>query len=179
MYLFEIRNELRAILARMDEEADPETGEVPAELEAAFEALEADSDEKLRAYAAVYKELEADKESAHKERQRIAAIEQRIGKSMDRLLDRIADAVPVEDAVQRTKTRRTVLSDPILPIEYAASQRVEVHDMDKLPADLVRVIPERREPDKAAIKAALKYDYVAAALTDVVEIRTIHKLRIG
>jgi hypothetical protein len=41
-------------------------------------------------------------------------------------------------------------------ISWRESTSTEVQDFSKLPTEFIRIIPETREPDKAAIKDALK-----------------------
>jgi hypothetical protein len=46
-YAYEMSEEMRELFERMDEEADPETGEIPEEIWAEWEDLLAKRDEKL------------------------------------------------------------------------------------------------------------------------------------
>lgn len=86
-----------------------------------------------------------------------------IGLEVARLNKRAKAAVLAQDRMkERLKwyletTGKTGIDGNLGAFKLARNPaRVEVDDVDALPTDMVRVIPERREADKVAIKAAIK-----------------------
>lgn len=118
-----------------------ESGEdVTDALDALDDALEAKAGGIVRVLA----QLEADAEAAEKEARRLLARAKARTYAALRLRDYVKTCMQTA-GVSRVK-------GPLFSLTLSAGQpRVEVHDLDALPPELVRVVPEQRAADKIAI----------------------------
>ena len=145
MQLYKIADEIEVILAS---EVDMETGEISDETIAKLESLEMDRDAKALAVAAFLKgelaEADAVRNEAMKLAKRAVIHEKRAGRLKDYIANNIPrDCEPISDARSQIAWRKN-------------PPKVLIHEDHLVPAGYERVIPERREPDKKKIAAALK-----------------------
>jgi len=143
--LYEIADEIELILSR---DVDRDTGEITDETLAKLESLEMARDAKALAVAAYLKgelaEAEAVRVEAYKLQKRAEGHANRAKRLVEYLGQNIpSDAAPIADARSRIAWR----TNP---------PKVVIDDPEAVPAEYRRVIPERSEPDKAALKSALK-----------------------
>lgn len=133
MTLYEINEQILACV-------DPETGEADTEQ---LEMLMMERSEKLENIACWIKGIKAECDSIKAEEKALAERRQakeRKAESLRRYLDEALVG-------QKFETPRCVVS-------FRKSQKVEIIDFDKIPDDYLRY--KAPEPDKAAIKAAIK-----------------------
>lgn len=133
MTLYEIDKQILACV-------DPETGEADTEQ---LEMLMMERSEKLENIACWIKDIKAECDSIKAEEKALAERRQakeRKAESLRRYLDEAL-------ARQKFETPRCVVS-------FRKSQKVEITNLDKIPDDYLRY--KAPEPDKAAIKAAIK-----------------------
>lgn len=133
MKLYEIN---KAILACID----PETGEADTEK---LDELMLIRDEKLENLALWVKDLKAEVDAIKAEEKALAERRQ----AKERKAESIKAYLEKELAGQKFETSRAVCS-------FRKSQKVEITNLDKIPDDYLRY--KAPEPDKAAIKAAIK-----------------------
>ena len=137
--LFQIDEAIREAIDRL---VDRDTGELSEDAEAIIDALDIDRKQKLRAYAAVILELQGDAAVTKKEEQRLKELRERTERrvaSLEKLLRE--SAPPREQPLKRgTKGTRVVLEDPILPISYSTSVRLEIVDREKVPTDFTEEV---------------------------------------
>lgn len=129
-------------------EVDPETGEVPDDVTARLDAINADLATKCEAIAAVRKRMLADA-AANKE---LSDHYDKRAKSLAGQAERLE--LYTERALQSAGIPR--VQSPTATVWLAKSSRVEAPHVHELPDEYVRVIPEKREADKRALLAALK-----------------------
>ena len=139
--LFEINAALEALL----EQVDPETGELTCDLEA-LEALTIERDEKLEGLALYCKNLTAEAEAIRNEEKSLAerrkALENKAARAKDFL----------EEQLSGEK-----FSTPKVSVSYRRSEQVEVSMSFFSTEGNERFLRYKDpEPDKTAIKAALK-----------------------
>jgi hypothetical protein len=146
MNLYEIDQAYRAAQDRADAWAAEHAGEMLPEHWQELDALEMDRDAKIQNSIRYYKNENA--------------IADMIEAEMDALKTRIRAH---RNAAERTKAYMASIIRPGEKSEYGCgkvswrgSETIDAPDINALPAEYVRVIPEMREPDKIAIKAALK-----------------------
>lgn len=145
MKLYEIADEIEVILSR---EVDHETGEITDATLGKLEALEMARDDKALAVAAYLKGELAEAEAVMGEAEKLKQRAEGHRKRAERLKDYIAmnlpqDAEPISDARSRIAWRKNPPS-------------VRIYDDAKVPSEFQRIVPEHREPDKAAIRDTLK-----------------------
>lgn len=133
MTLYEINE---AILACVDSE----TGEADAEQ---LEALMMERSEKLENIACWIKDIKSECDSIKAEEKALAERRQAKERKAESLKKYLDEAL----AGQKFETSRCVVS-------FRKSQKVEITDFDKIPDDYLRY--KTPEPDKTAIKAAIK-----------------------
>ena len=126
--------------AAMLECIDPETGEVDAER---LEALNLLREQKIENAALWLKNLKSDVTDLKAEKK---AFEDRI-KSKQNKIDSLTAYLMAALNGQKFETPRCAIS-------YRKSESVNVTDLSKIPTDYLRFAPA--EPDKTAIKAAIK-----------------------
>ena len=144
--LFEIEASIRELV---DDAVDPETGEINEDALANLEALELKREDKLLGYAAVWKELDAERVGIE---YALSGLRARILRAVRRM--EFLEAV-LEEALPHRKG--VVLKDSRSQISYTRSERTEPGVVLKLPRKLLRFPPvPPAAPDKAAIKAALQ-----------------------
>lgn len=133
MTLYEINERILACV-------DPETGEADAEQ---LETIMMERSEKLENIACWIKDIKAECDSIKAEEKALAERRQakeRKAESLRRYLDEAL-------AGQKFETPRCVVS-------FRKSQKINITDLDKIPDDYLRY--KTPEPDKTAIKAAIK-----------------------
>ena len=144
--LYEIADEYRALMSLMDISEDDEIDTDSFLL--ALAALESDFSSKTTNIACLIREITAESQAVTE------------------------TAKTLQNRAQRLDKRATLLRDylhqqmQIIGLDHASDSRIRVSlkknppsvrvDTDTIPLEYCRVIPERIEPDKTAIKAALK-----------------------
>lgn len=148
--LYNLTGQYRA-LTDLVERIDEETGEVveDAEIRAVLDGLDAAVDVKLDACARVVRELEAEAEVASAEACRLKRRADRLEENADRLKHAMRDSML---AVGKRKVTTALFTLSL----RTPPPHVVVTDFEALPASLLRVVPERREPDKGAIRATIE-----------------------
>jgi len=101
---------------------------------------------KVIAYACVIKMLEAEAEAIKSEEARLLARRKSAQNKATALRLQMIDLLPHD---QKWKA-------PTAEVSFQASKAVQVTELDKIPAEFRRVIPETWAPDKTAIRDALK-----------------------
>lgn len=144
MRLYEINEKMREVIEN-GFAVDYETGVVYEDTDGIDELSEA-LNEKLDACACVYKELQAEADAVKAEKDRLAKREKSIRNRADRL--RLYIQGGMESAGM------TKVETPRARITSRKSSAVVVDDPAMLPAAFVRT---KHEPDKAAIRNALKH----------------------
>lgn len=143
MNLFEINKEIELLL--MDA-VDQETGELLAEAEDSLDSLEMEREEKLLNCAKYIKGqvafLNALKEEKKNIDSRIKTLNNQIDQFKGYVLKNMDVSEKFKDAQATISTRK--------------STKVDIESYDNIPDDLMRIIPESREPDKTAISKKLK-----------------------
>lgn len=119
---------------------DPETGEADVEK---LETLLMERDAKLENIACWIKDIKAECDSIKAEEKALAERRQAKERKAESLRKYLDEAL----AGQKFETPRCVVS-------FRKSQKVEITDFDKIPDDYLRY--KTPEPDKTAIKAAIK-----------------------
>jgi len=144
--LYEIAEEYRALLAMMDSSEEDEIDEDSFLL--ALDALQADFSAKATNIACLIKEVTAESAAVAATAGNLIARARRLDQRADLLRDYLR------------------VQMQIIGLNHAADSRISVTlkknppsvrlDTDTIPLEYCRIIPERREPDKTALKAALK-----------------------
>ena len=137
MTLYEINERIRAFL---DENVDPETGEI-LNLDA-LEELELERSVKLENYALVCKNYDAEIAALKAEEDKLKERRRRCENARDKLAEML-----------KTELSGEKLNTPRVAISYRRSQCVNSPDVWKIPEDYRRY--KDPEPDKTKIKAAL------------------------
>lgn len=147
MKLWEITDELDEIGALIAEAGGELTPEMEERLDATEEALKA----KVESVALFIRDRELEAKKAKEEKDRLAAIQKAHENTVEGLktyLLRCLSRAGVEKVeTHRARVRRQTSGTP--SIDYHG-------DVDALPEDFVRVIPERRSVDKKAITQAIR-----------------------
>jgi hypothetical protein len=146
MNIFEINEQYRDILERAKESAIDRDGIVDDSIAVALDALSETRYDKIGAYCKLYKSemalAKAIEEEAMAMTKRAHSHEMLATWLRERLRGVLSEGEKIETAQYKIKWRK--------------SERVDITDFTKIDSRFVRVIPERREPDKNEIKAALK-----------------------
>lgn len=141
MNLYEISAQLSEALENV--EVNPDTGEVSGV--EALDALDQAFEDKAEGLACYIKGLAAEAEAIKTEKATLAKRQQLTEKKTERLKAYLAGCM--NDA------GKTKLRTPRCSISFRKSERVEAPDANALPKEFQRITTE---PDKAALKAALK-----------------------
>ncbi len=144
MKLFEYDNRIDAVLSMG---TNRDTGEISEECLAELDALGMGKDDKCLSTAAVIKGMRAEGEAVERTANELLKRAKIHFNQADRLEGYLAanfdiDHAPLSDARSQIAWRKNPPS-------------VSIPDLEKVPARYQRVIPEKREPDKKAIKDAL------------------------
>lgn len=144
--LYEIADEYRAILALMDlsdEEVDTDSFALAIEdIKVAFE-------EKATNIGCLIRELTAESQAITDTIKNLQGRTQAIDRRVDRLQDYLREQMQASGikSASDNRIKLTLKQNPL---------SVRVDDPNKIPLNYCRIIPECMEPDKTAIKAALK-----------------------
>lgn len=138
MTLYEINAQIAAFL---EENVDPETGEV-LNLETLGD-LQLERSVKLENYALVAKNLGAEIDALKAEEDKLKARRERLETTRDRLTQTL-----------RTELNGEKMSTPRVQVGYRKSMVTEITDITLLGSKYL--IPQPSKPDKTAIKAAIK-----------------------
>lgn len=142
MRLFALHNELEDLLGQA---TDHETGELRPEFEAALAELEMAKEEKLENCALYYKGLVAEAEAIKAEEHKLAQRRQ----SAERKAERMRGYMETYAKGENLKTPRVVIG-------WRKSVSCPDYDLDKVPEQYHKIIPETRKLDKAALTKAIK-----------------------
>jgi hypothetical protein len=144
--LYEINETMAQAVARAEASSEETGGEIDAATAAELDALDMDRKDKIGNLARYVKNLRASADAVSAEAKRLREREATTMAKADRLEAYLADMIPGEK-----------YEDGAVRVSWRRSERIVVDcTVDSLPAKLVRVIPEKREPDKEAIKLAFK-----------------------
>lgn len=138
--LYEINEELTRL---WDASIDPETGEINDDLYAQFEALQMERDEKIENIALWIKNLTSDADAINTEAKALTERAKAAKNKAERL------KAYLESALNGEK-----FQTPRVNISYHKSSKVIVTDIDRVPADFLRLADP--EVDKTAVKASIK-----------------------
>jgi outer membrane murein-binding lipoprotein Lpp len=145
--LYEIDDLLRQAIDAADAEINQETGEIPEGWGEFLDAVQLDRDHKVLSVACYIKELDAEAAALKSERDRLAERQRATEAKAERIREYLSAHVQPGEK----------LSDARAVISWRKSDSVDVQvDAGMLPTQYVREIPARVEPDKVALKAALK-----------------------
>lgn len=144
--LYEIADEYRALLALMDSSEEGEIDEDSFLL--ALAALESDFNAKATNIACLIREITAESQAVTETAKTLQTRAQRLDKRAALLRDYLHQQMQIIGLNNAADSRISVALKKNPP-----SVRV---DTDTIPLEYCRVIPERVEPDKTAIKTALK-----------------------
>jgi hypothetical protein len=140
--LFQIQSEFQELANQLIESG----GEITEEIGLALAINEADLQTKSTNYSFVIKQLDADCDTIDSEIKRLTALKKARTNSVDRLKGAIKQAMEFYQ-IEEIKT-------PLIKINFRKSKAVEIEDIEKLPAQYIKVT-ETESIDKAAIKAAI------------------------
>lgn len=144
--LYEIADEYRALLSLMDSSEEDEIDEDSFLL--ALAALESDFNAKATNIACLIREITAESQAVTETAKALQTRAQRLDKRAALLRDYLHQQMQIIGLNNAADSRISVALKKNPP-----SVRV---DTDTIPLEYCRVIPERVEPDKTAIKTALK-----------------------
>lgn len=143
--LYEIADEYRQLLSIIDD--DDEFDDESFRL--ALDALVMDFTDKATNTGCLIRELDVESSAVKEVARGMNNRADRLAKRSDWLRDYLED--------QMQTGGFTSISDPRVKITVKKNPpSVSVESTDSIPVDYCRIIPERIEPDKSAIKAALK-----------------------
>jgi hypothetical protein len=145
--LWAITDELAEVGALI---ADNE-GELTPDLEARLDALEGALEEKVERIALFIRESETLADGAKSEKERLYAIEKAHRRKADGLKEYLLRCMSGAGR-ERVETARARVR-----LQKSGTPSIDYHgDLDALPADFVRVVPESRVLDKKAITQAIR-----------------------
>lgn len=146
--LYEITDDMQALDALLDEiGGDVSDEDVEAAITAWFDSLDAEWEAKLDGYAAYIRNRTALAEARKAEAARMAALARRDENSVGWLKRRLMEAMQARQC-KKLDTARFSIS----VCKAGGLPAVDIHDPASLPADCIRIIPERREPDTDIIR---------------------------
>lgn len=126
-------------------------GELTPELEARLDALEGALEEKVERIALYIRESETLAAGAKAEKDRLAAIQKAHERKVDGLKTYLLRCLS-SAGVKRVETAKARVWS-----QKSGTPSIDYHgDLDALPADFVRVIPESKQLDKRAITDAIR-----------------------
>lgn len=126
-------------------------GELTPELEAKLDALEGALNDKVERIALYIRESETLADGAKAEKDRLAAIQKAHQRKADGLKEYLLRCMSGAD-VDRVETSKARVR-----LQKSGTPAIDYHgDLDALPADFVRVVPESRVIDKKAITQAIR-----------------------
>ena len=145
--LYEIADEYRALMSLMDRSEDDEIDTDSFLL--ALAALESDFSSKATNIACLIREITAESQAVTETAKTLQTRAQRLDKRAALLRDYLHQQMQIIglDHASDSRIRVSLKKNP---------PSVRVDTPDRIPAEYCRVIPDRIEPDKTAIKTALK-----------------------
>lgn len=147
MSLYQITNEMQAILDAMHEDAD--SPEAMNALDEALKDLDSVLDQKSETYAGLIRELELRAQARTEEMKRIRALADADAALAERLKERLRDAM--------SRTGRTRIDTPrfrLAVVGNGGRQPLAIADPEALPPEFIRHIPEaNREAIRIALEA--------------------------
>lgn len=165
MKLYDIADTYRRLMDCM--QIDPETGEISTpEVLDALDAQDAAFDVKAEAVACYIKELRADAKALKEEEEVLRARRYAMDRKADSLSQYLADCM-MQIGRNKVQTSRCALS-------FRKNSQVQVTDLDLLASHEEFMRVKTPEPDKTAIKAALKNGRIVPGA----ELITTHNLQI-
>lgn len=131
-------------LLQLIEEND---GEITVEIAEQFNLTNEQFEEKAASYGYVIKAVEDNSEIIGKEIKRLTELKKREDKKSELLRYKLSESMQQfgYDEINKNNLR----------LFFRKSKSVEIENEDLIPAEYVTIIPEKRQPDKAAIKAAI------------------------
>jgi len=145
--LYEIADEYRALLSMMDSSEEDEIDTDSFLL--ALDALQTDFSAKATNIACLIREITAESQAVTETAKALQSRSQRLDKRAALLRDYLHQQMQIIGLNHASDSRISVDLKKNPP-------SVRVDTPDHIPAEYCRVIPERVEPDKTAIKTALK-----------------------
>lgn len=122
-------------------------GELTPELETALEINKEQLENKGRGYGYIIKDIENEVEVIDAEIKRLQALKQSRSKTVDTLKDKLSNAMQLFEVSE--------IKSPTLKINFRKSESVEIENVYLLDKKFI-VIKTTEQPDKAAIKKAIK-----------------------
>lgn len=164
MRLYEISGAICAI----EDAIIASDGEITDEIAAQLDAMEGTFESKIESVAFAIRNMKTQADAARYEEQRIAALRKARDNGAARLTGYLQTCMEI--------AHRDKVDTPVFAIALQKSPpSVTVADVERLPAEFQRVIPQTIEADKKALLAAYK---AGAALPDGVTITESHHVRI-
>lgn len=105
------------------------------------------ADDKVDSYCMIIRELESEIGAREAEARRLAELNEKAKKSIERMKGALAGFV--------SATGKPKIHTPLFTVSYRRSEAVEVFDESLIPEDYIK-ISVKKAPDKTAIKAILK-----------------------
>lgn len=145
--LYEIDDVLRQAIAAAEQAVDTETGELPEDWAEFLTTVQMERDEKALGVACYVRELLAEADAVKAEKDRLTKRQRALENQAERVKAYLAAFVPQGEK----------LKDGRVQVSWRKSESVQVDvPAEQLPTMYQRVIPEQREPDKTALKDAIK-----------------------
>lgn len=158
MTLYEID---KALLDAFQRAVDPETGEILSdEAMAELEQLDMDRDKKIENTALYYKNLKSDAEQLKEEAKKLSDRARNAENRAEALKNYLSFSLNGQPFKKGT-----------VAISYRKGQQVQIDDIKELPAEYLRV--KAPEPDKTAIRIALKLDPESVPGASLIETQNI------
>lgn len=130
-------------------------GEVTEDIEKMLAEISDSVDAKLLAIACLFKNAKAEAEAYKEEIFRLKQLHDAAQRRMEKL----------EEITKFLLPKGESWSNGVHKLSYRESQAVEVEDLDKVPQEFIRIIPEQKEVDKKKAGAMFK-----AEGTDVIKV---------
>lgn len=167
LHLYDIRSDYLSVLADANAEAEANDGVIPDDLASRLDAVSESLEEKAINCGLMYKTLCAEAAGIKLEEDRLSKRRKRAENQAEWLKAYMASCL---------QSSGFVVALPSIEINWISSKRLIVDDVSKIPADYLRIVPETREPDKMAIKAAMKR---GIAFDEAAHIETVQNIQIN
>ena len=146
MQLYAIKSEYDAILQLCNQHAEENNGEIPESLSDSLEAICDTLEEKAVNCALLVKNCLGEAEAIKCEEKRLAARRKIAENTAERVKTYLSAYLPAG----------TKINEARVVIGWRKSEAVKINDGIAVPREYCRIIPETVEPDKIALKSALK-----------------------
>lgn len=149
MTLYEIDSRIKAIIDSLYDAVD-ENGEITGEVDfTELEQLQEDRKTKMENIALYIKNTEAEAEAIKAEEEKLKARRERLTRKADGLRNRLIYSMQASNEPE--------ISTPRCHAKIKTTESTEILDATQIPEEFINVkIKEERNPDKTAIKKAIK-----------------------